>query len=158
TFSFWEDDEILPKDIRRVREKLQKTFFKKDILWRPDSPMQEKKLAELKDIPSITNDKIYKSASYQSFNNGKAVGKLPGVPPGTKMEDLVFARAEIVILQEIYPDIPPVSGILATVFSTPLSHVNLRAREWEIPNAGLRDAAKRYGALDGKMVFFEVKD
>src|SRR5262249_45763785 len=77
TYSFWEDDEIRPADIRRVRAKLNQTFFQKGIAWRPDSPMQEKKLAELGDIPTLTNDKIYKSSPYQSFNNGPPSANCP---------------------------------------------------------------------------------
>lgn len=158
TFSFWEGDAIRPDAIRRVRDKLARTFFVKDLAWRPDSPMQEQKLADLDDIPTLTNDKIYRLANYQSFNNGIAVGKLRIVPPDARVEDLVFDRGDIVVLQESYPDISPVAGILSTVFSTPLSHVNLRAREWLIPNAGLKDAARRYAALDGKTVYLEVTD
>lgn len=158
TFSFWEGDAIKPDAIRRVRDKLARTFFVKDLAWRPDSPMQEQKLADLDDIPTLTNDKIYRLANYQSFNNGIAVGKLRIVPPDARVEDLVFDRGDIVVLQESYPDISPVAGILSTVFSTPLSHVNLRAREWLIPNAGLKDAARRYAALDGKTVYLEVTD
>jgi hypothetical protein len=158
TFSFWEDDAIRAADIRRVRARLAKTFFAKEIAWRPDSPMQEQKLAELTDIPTLTNDKIYKSAEYQAFNLGRAVGKLRVIKPGTKVEDLIFDRGEIVVLMESYPDIAPVAGIISTVFSTPLSHVNLRAREWAIPNAGFKAAGTKYTALDGKMVFLEVRD
>jgi hypothetical protein len=158
TYSFWEDDQIQPDQIRHVLKRLNETFFKKNMPWRPDSPMQEQKLPLVKDIPTITNDKIYKSAPYQSFNNGQAVGKLRVIATGTKLEDLIFDRDDIVILQEAYPDIAPVAGIISTVFSTPLSHVNLRAHEWSIPNAGYKDAIKDYAKLDGKMVFLEVRD
>jgi len=158
TYSFWEGDAITARDIRRVRDKLGETFYVKELAFRPDSPRQEKRLAELRDIPTLTNDKIYKAATYQSFNNGRAVGRLRIVPPGSKLEDLVFERDDIVILQESYPDITPVAGIVSTVFSTPLSHVNLRAREWGIPNAGLKGAGTRYAPWDGKMVTLEVKD
>lgn len=159
TFSFWEGDAIRAKDVRRAREKLAATFFMgKKLKFRPDSPMQEKLLTELGDIPTITNDKIYKLANYQSFNNGTATGVLRVVPPEARYEDLVFSRDEIVVLQESYPDITPVSGIISTKFSTPLSHVNLRAKTWNIPNAGLKDAAKKYAKLAGKPVILEVRD
>lgn len=159
TFSFWEGDMIKPDDIRRARNVLLKTFWMaKKLKWRPDSPVQEKLLPQMKDIPTITNDKIYKAANYQSFNNGKATGVLRIVPPGTSYDTLVFDRDQIVILQESYPDITYVSGIIATIFSTPLSHVNLRAKAWNIPNAGIKDAGKKYAKLDGKTVILEVKD
>jgi phosphoenolpyruvate synthase/pyruvate phosphate dikinase len=158
TYSFWEGDEITAKDIRSVCARLHKTFYVQDISWRPDSPLQEKRLAELTDLRTITNDKIYKLSPYQSFNNGRAVGRLRIVPPGTKVEDLIFERDEIAVLQESYPDITPVAGIVQAVFCTPLSHVSLRAREWGIPNAGLKDVATRYAALGGKWVVLEVRD
>ena len=62
------------------------------------------------------------------------------------------------LLQESYPDITPVAGILAMQFSTPLSHVNLRAGAWGIPNAGDKKARDKYGKLDGKVVYYEVTD
>ena len=156
TFGFWEGDQIVARDVRRVKAKLEKTFFKKDLLFRPDSERQEQMLAELADLPAITNDKLYKSADYQAFNEGRAIGILCVVPPGTPFERLVFAKDEIVLLQDSYPDLVPVSGVLSTTFSTPLSHVNLRAKAWGIPNAGLRDAARRYASLHRKVVVFEV--
>lgn len=158
TFSFWEGDTIRAADIRKVRDKLQKTFYRKDIKFRPDSPEQEKKLRELADIPTITNDKIYKLSPYQAFNVGESVGKLRIVPPGTAPEKLLFDRDDIVVLQESYPDIVPVAGILTTIFCTPLSHVNLRAKEWNVPNAGLKEAVTRFRDLDGKVVYYQVGD
>jgi hypothetical protein len=51
-----------------------------------------------------------------------------------------------------------VAGVISTRFSTPLSHVNLRARAWGIPNATLKDAATRYAAMDGQFVRLEVRN
>jgi hypothetical protein len=157
-FSFWEGDKIRPDQIRQVRARLAKTFFVKELPWRPESTMQEALLPELRDMPTVTNDKLYKDVPYQAFNRGTAVGKLRIVPAGTPYESLTFARDEIVVLQESYPDLPPVAGILSTTFATPLSHVNLRARTWNVPNAGYKRAATDYAALDGKIVYLEVRD
>src|SRR6185312_12934550 len=85
-------------------------------------------------------------------------GKLHVVPLGTAYESAIFDRHDIVLLQESYPDITPVAGILATAFSTPLSHVNLRAGAWGIPNAGDKKARDKYGKLDKKWVYYEVND
>jgi hypothetical protein len=158
TFGFWEGDRIRAADVRKVSGRLRASFFSEKLLFRPDSPLQEKLLAELGELPSITNDKLYKSASYQAFNTGKATGVLRVIPQGTSPEAMLFQPGEIVILQESYPDIPPVSGVLVTEFSTPLAHVNLRAKEWGIPNAGFKGAASGYAHLDGKTVVFEVRD
>ena len=160
TMGFWEGDKIGATDILRSRKRLDETFFKKGLAYRPDSPAQQKVAAEVKrrGIPTISNDELYKASPYQAFHVGRAVGTLRIVPIGTPYESLTFARSEIVLLQESYPDITPVAGILATQFSTPLSHVNLRANAWKIPNAGDKAAREQYSALDGKVVYYEVTE
>jgi hypothetical protein len=160
TFSFWEGDKIGPDDVMRVKKRFDQTFFIKDLPFRPDSPMQQSVAADVKKrgLKTITNDEIYKAATFQAFNKGRTVGKLRIVPVGTPFESLTFERTDIVLLQESYPDITPVAGIIATQFSTPLSHVNLRAGAWRIPNAGDKKAYAKYGKLDGKVVYYEVTD
>jgi hypothetical protein len=160
TFSYWEGDKVGADDVVRTKSKLDATFFVKNLLFRPDSPMQQKVAAEVgkRGLKTITNDDIYKAAEFQAFTRGKAVGKLHVVPTGTPYDKLNYDRHDIVLLQESYPDITPVAGIIATQFSTPLSHVNLRAGAWGIPNAGDKKARERYGKLDGKVVYYEVTD
>jgi Pyruvate phosphate dikinase, AMP/ATP-binding domain len=160
TFSFWEGDKIDAPTIARVKKRIKEPFFVKDLAWRPDSPMQEKLAKDVAKagITVVTNDQIYQSASYQAFNKGVAVGRFRVVPAGTPYESLNYERTDIVLLQESYPDITVVAGILSTTFSTPLSHVNLRAGAWRIPNAGNKKARELYGALDGKVVYYEVTD
>ena len=157
TFAFWEGDKIDAAGVERVKKKLDETFFIKNLSFRPDSPAQLEVAKEVRKrgIQTLSNDQIYKGASYQAFNNGEAVGVLRVVATGTAYESLTFDRHEIVILQEAYPDIPPVAGIMSTVFSTPLAHVNLRATAWGIPNAGYVKASE-YAGLNGKHVYFKV--
>jgi len=160
TFSFWEGDKIDAAGVDRVHKRLAETFFVKTIAYRPDSPAQEIMARQVakKKIPVVTNDEIYKAADYQAFNRGWSVGRLKVVPIGTPYEELVFDRHDIALLQESYPDITPVSGILSTTFSTPLSHVNLRATAWGVPNAGYKKARAEFGKLDGKVVYYQVTD
>ncbi len=160
TFSFWEGDKIGADDVLRVKKRLAGAFFVKDLAFRPDSPMQQKVANEVarRGLKTITNDELYRTAEFQAFTKGRAVGKLRVVPLGTPYESLIFDRHDIVLLQESYPDITPVAGILATAFSTPLSHVNLRAGAWRIPNAGDKKARDKYARLDGKVVYYEVTD
>jgi hypothetical protein len=161
TLSFWEGDKIDAAGVLKVKAKLDKSFFQaKQVMFRPDSPMQEKVAKEVarKKLKTITNDDLYKAADFQAFNRGIAIGTLRVVPVGTAYEAMTFERTDIALLQESYPDITPVAGILATTFSTPLSHVNLRATSWGIPNAGDKKARDKWGKLDGKVVYYEVTD
>jgi pyruvate, water dikinase len=160
TFSFWEGDTITPKDIRSTYKKLQQTFKVAPLVYRPDSTRQENvaKLLKPYKIATINNNQIYKSQPYQAFNTGVAVGRLNIVPVGSKFENLQFAADEIVILQEAYPDISPVAGIVTSVPSTPLAHVNLRAAAWGIPNATDIYAAELYFVQQHKWVRMEVSE
>jgi hypothetical protein len=160
TYSFWEGDKIDAKTIVAVRKRIHDPFFVRDIAFRPDSPSQEKIAKDVAKagVPVLTNDQIYNTADYQAFNKGTAVGRFRVVPLGTPFDQVTFDKGDIVLLQESYPDITVVSGILSTTFSTPLSHVNLRAGAWRIPNAGNKKARELYGKLDGKIVYYEVTD
>jgi Pyruvate phosphate dikinase, AMP/ATP-binding domain len=160
TFSFWEGDTITPKDIHRSYKRLQQTFTIAKLQFRPDSSNQEKVAAQLKPykIAVINNNQIYKSLPYQAFNMGETVGTLHIVPPKADIETITFADDDIALLQTSYPDIAPVAGIITTQFSTPLSHVNLRASAWGIPNAAIKNASVDYEKLNGKPVFYAVKE
>jgi len=160
SFAFWEGDKIAAPDVLRAKQRLGETFFVKNLAFRPDSPMQQQVATEVKrrGHATVTNDEIYKAADFQAFNVGRAVGKLRIVPLGTPYESLVFGRHEIVLLQESYPDITPVAGIIATTFSTPLSHVNLRANAWGIPNAGDKKARDKLAKLEGKHIYYQVTE
>jgi hypothetical protein len=155
-FSFWESDRIQPDDIRRTRAALSQTFFVPDLAWRPDSAAQEAVAATLSDVPVVTNGELYADAPYRALNAGEAVGVLRIVPPGTPYDVLDVGMSDVVLLQTNYADLPPVAGILSTVFTTPLSHVNLRATSWGVPNAGFKQAATAYVGLDGQLVHLSV--
>lgn len=159
-FSFWEGDDISAAQIASVKQQLRSRFFIPDVLFRPDSPKQEIEAQSLRrlGVNTISNDKLYKSKTFQALNQGQAIGTLVVVPVGTAPEDLQFKRSDIVLLQESYPDIPPVAGIITSHFSTPLSHVNLRATAWGIPNAGDKKAYEHYADLAGKTVFLAVTE
>ncbi len=157
SLAFWDGDKATAAHVRLAYARMKETFYlAPKVKFRPNSNDQEAVAAELKEIPQITNDELYKAVGYQPFHKGAAVGKLRIVPKGTPYESLVFAPGEIVILPEPLTDITPVAGIISQTFSTPLSHVNLRAAAWDIPNVGLRGAAEKYAALEGKVVRFEA--
>lgn len=158
TLAFWDGDKATKEHVRLAYKRMQETFYLgAKVKFRPNSNDQEAVGLEVPEIPQLTNDALYKAVGYQPFHKGTAVGKLRilHAADGTG-ENLVFAPDEIVVLPEPLTDITPVAGIISQTFSTPLSHVNLRAAAWDIPNVGLRDAAKTYASLEGKIVKFEA--
>lgn len=160
TFSFWEGDTIQAKDIQRAYKRLGQSFKIAQFKFRPDSSSQERVADNLKPyrIPVINNNQIYQASPYQAFNAGTAIGRLVIVPPTAKVEDLSFNEDDIVLLQTSYPDISPVAGVITSQFSTPLSHVNLRAIAWGIPNATIKSAAHDFKQYENKQVFYAVTE
>jgi hypothetical protein len=158
TFAYYAGDRATPAHVKRAHERIQQTFYLADkIKFRPDSAHQEA-VAKRTGLPYILNDQLYKLADYAAFNKGTAVGTLRIVPPEIPESDLTFAEDQIVVLKAPISDITPVAGIISEEFSTPLSHLNLRAKGWRIPNVGIRDAHGKLAALDGKVVFLDARD
>lgn len=159
-FSFWEGDKITAPMVAQVASRLKESFFAPNVSFRPDSPEQElvAQQAAALGVPIVTNGELYKQSSFQAFNTGTATGRLKIVPATARYEDLDFQAEDIVILQESYPDITPVAGIITTRFSTPLAHVSLRATAWGIPNAVFPKAIEDFSALNGKIVTYRVTE
>ncbi|NVB85163.1 MAG: pyruvate, phosphate dikinase [Kofleriaceae bacterium] len=158
TFAFWDGDKATAAHVTRAYNKMKATFFLGDkVKFRPDSDYQEAIAKELTDVPVVLNDQLYRAADYVAFNQGSTIGWLRLVPPGVPESELTFEPNEIVVLHAPLADITPVAGIISEQFSTPLSHVSLRARAWGIPNIGLRDAAAKLEEWNGKQVYFAAK-
>lgn len=156
TFSFWEGDDIQVSDVQHMYRALQKHFFHADALtFRPDSADQEAVAAKLQDVPVITNDRIYRERRYQPFNTGRAVGRLEIV---RDPEVIPSDPHAVIISTGVLPDLGVVAGVISEDFSSPLSHVALRARARGIPHAGLKKASTRFARLEGTVVYIEVSE
>lgn len=157
SLAFWDGDKATPAHVRLAWKRMRETFYLADqVKFRPNSLHQEQVAEKLPELPILTNDQLYKLSGYQPFQRGSAVGKLHVVVPGASHEAPVFEPNEILLLPEPLADITPVAGIVSQGFSTPLSHVNLRAGAWGIPNIGVKDALARFSKLDGKMVYLHA--
>jgi pyruvate,water dikinase len=90
-------------------------------------------------VPIVTTDELYAKIEYQPLNLGEAVGTLRIM----KAADLATAYVsikDIVVLDAVPNDISPVAAIVTEDFQTPLSHINVLARNRHTPNMGLRGA------------------
>ncbi len=158
-FAFWEGDMGRAEYVAKAHERIQATFFDgAKVKFRPDSAWQEEVAAQLTDVPVVTNDEIYEETTWQFFNEGKRVGKLRIIDgiEDSELDKLVYDKDEILILNEAIPTLTVVSGVVSETFSTPLSHVALRARTWGIPHIGLKNASVMFKELNGKNVLLEA--
>ncbi len=160
SFAFWEGDRMQAGHVQHAYKRLKETFFEGSKLrFRPDSWEHQQVAAQLEGIPTVTNEQIYSSAPYQLFNAGERVGRLRIIDnvPDDQLANLIYKPEQILVLNEAIPTLTVVSGILTEEFSTPLSHLGLRARAWGIPHVGLKGVTERYRHLDGQMVYFKAE-
>jgi len=138
-----------------VREKLDPSL---PLFLKPANHMQEAMLAELDPLvmPRIYSHELSASARFISLNPGRAIGRLRIFD---REED--YRRAynsiewfDIIVMNRVPDDIPRVSGVINAQYTTPLSHTNVLASGWQIPNCIQIDAIKglRNAGLDGRWV------
>ncbi len=110
------------------------------------------KLTENLAINRISADEIQKNQEYLALNTGEAVGRIHIIE---KLDDTVeIGDNEILVLKKLPMSLPPVRGIIVAESSTPLSHVNILAKGWGIPNVYIKNADKLLKEYDNRWVRF----
>lgn len=138
------------------------SFAKEQLVYHPSGLSQEKiyqdNLAtfEQKQIKVVTTDDIFENLSYSPLNLGLGFGRLKIMDGGATQPPGITT---VVLFKTLPNDLSHVSGVLTETPQTPLSHVNLRAKQNDTPNAYLRNATqdKRIVALTDQLVRYEVK-
>jgi hypothetical protein len=126
-------------------------------------PTSEAVAAIVPELPAsvkiITTDELYAGVTYQALNPAESYGQVRFF----RADDLTTGAAyasfrDIVVLDSVPNEISVVMGIITGEFQTPLSHVNVLAKNRGTPNMALRgafdDPALR--ALEGKWVRLTV--
>lgn len=105
-------------------------------------------------IPYILSDTLYENFDYIPFNKGKSYGIL------RLTQQSQYDISDIAFFRTIPNTLSHISGIITEIPQTPLSHINLIARQNNIPNAYIRDPLKIKSIqdLDNMYVHFIVKD
>jgi rifampicin phosphotransferase len=144
TWELWEGDLANAEHIKTANDVINKSFFQK-VYYKPNSIRQEDVSANL-GIDRVTQDELNKNQEYLALNTGKTVGRVHIID---KLDDTVeIGDNEIIILKELPVSLPPVRGIIVAKPSTPLSHINILAKGWNIPNVYIKDADKLFKEYD----------
>ncbi len=153
TFEFWEGD-LIPADlIQLAYDVVNKSFFA-PVAFKPNSLRQEEATSTLAGMQRVLQSDIAKEQAYQALNIAKGLGRIHIIP---KLDDHVeIGSNEILVLDEVPIQLPPVAGIITSQPSTPLSHINLLAKGWGIPNAYIKNAKELLKQYDGWWVSFET--
>ncbi|CAN5833668.1 hypothetical protein BH24ACI1_BH24ACI1_20760 [soil metagenome] len=160
TFELLEGDLANADLIKLAYDTINKTFFE-EVAYKPNSIRQDDATATL-GIRRISADEIQKNQEYLALNTGKAVGRIHIID---KLDDTVeIGDNEILILKELPISLPQVRGIIVAKPSTPLSHVNILAKGWGVPNVYIKDADKLFKeydtfwvSLDAKLTDYDLK-
>jgi rifampicin phosphotransferase len=154
TFEFWEGDLIPTEQIKQTSDIINKTFFEA-VAYKPNSIRQDEASAGIAGMQRISQSEITKEQDYQALNQARGIGRIHIIP---KLDDSVeIGYNEILVLNEVPITLPPVAGIIVTQPSTPLSHINLLAKSWGVPNAYIKNAQELFKEYDGKWIIFETK-
>src|SRR2546423_4621380 len=155
TYEFWEGDLVPPDQIKLASDVINKTFFTR-VAYKPNSNRQEEASANL-GIDRVLQAEISKNQEYEPLNVAKGLGRIHIIP---KLDDHVeIGFNEILVLDEVPVTLPSsgVAGIITTKPSTPLSHINLLAKGWGIPNAYIKNAQELFKPYNGWWVELDVR-
>ncbi|MEZ5345039.1 MAG: PEP/pyruvate-binding domain-containing protein [Pyrinomonadaceae bacterium] len=153
TFEFWEGDLIPAAQIKDTYDVINRTFYEK-VAFKPNSTRHDELTAKMK-IDRVTSADISNNQEYLALNTAKGVGRVH-IIDDINDETVEIGYNEIIVLNEVPLNLPPVAGIIISKPSTPLSHVNLLAKGWGVPNAYIKDADKLLREYDGRWIEFEA--
>ena len=152
-------EEMLREFYGVVRKMVDPIF---PVLLKPANHLQEGYLASLDktEIPRILAHDLFSSSKFSALHPGTTVGRLRCF-----MNEAEYAASratiewhDIIVMAKVPEDIPRVGGIINAEHVTPLSHTNVLASGWKIPNCiqiGIFDRIRKEG-LNEKWVRFEV--
>ena len=154
TFEFWEGDLIPNDQIKLTAEVIGKSFFT-PVAFKPNSIRQDEASLSIPGLARVLQSDINKEQDYQALNVAKGVGRVHVI---RKLDDHVeIGYNEILVLDEVPIQLPPVAGIITSQPSTPLSHINLLAKGWGVPNAYIKNAHELFKQYDTWWVTFETR-
>ena len=153
-FEFWEGDTIPVEQIKLAADVIKQTFFA-PVAFKPNSSRQDEASSGIAELARVTQSDIAKEQEYQPLNLAKGLGRIHIIPKLDEHVEIGFN--EILVLDEVPVNLPPVAGIITTKPSTPLSHINLLAKSWGVPNAYVKNAQDLFRQYDGWWVSFETK-
>src|SRR5204862_6441018 len=122
---------------------------------KPNSLRQEQVSANIPGLQRVLQTDISKEQDYQALNVAKALGRIHVIPKLDEHVEIGFN--EILVLDEVPVQLPPVAGIITTKPSTPLSHINLLAKGWGIPNVYIKNAQELFKQYNGWWVEFDAR-
>ncbi len=134
------------------------------LLLKPANHRQEEELSAISEqrVPRVLSHELFGNRTRTPLNPGEAIGRLRFFRSHEEYAASAagLGWADVVAMPRLPDDVPRVAGFLNTAPTTPLSHTNVLASGWGIPNAIVRDLAPLVDAegLDGAWVRYRVRE
>ncbi|PAK91938.1 pyruvate, phosphate dikinase [Stenotrophomonas rhizophila] len=154
TYEFWEGDKLTAALLRQTDE-VVRASFRDPIRFKTNSTQHEQLASSMK-LPFVSQEALLREQRFLPLNTGKAEGRLRIVRTEAQLRTL--SPRDIPVLDEVPIALAPVAGLVTQRPSTLLSHVNLLAKGWGIPNVYVRDAQNALRQYDGRWVALEVSN
>lgn len=133
------------------------SFLGGALRFHPTSLEQAARAAELPArIPRVTTDELWQGISYQALNLGETYARVRIIDAADLATTYVSPR-ELVVLDRVPDDLTVVAGTITEQHQTPLSHVNVLARQRGTPNMALVDAQARFAPYADRWVRLTVR-
>ncbi|MFT6336960.1 MAG: hypothetical protein ACI86M_000980 [Saprospiraceae bacterium] len=113
----------------------------------------DKELFDESRVPILLEEDVYADIDYLALNVSEGFGFFRQMT----LDETPNSR-DVVLYDAVPNALPRVGGILTSFVQTPLSHVNLRAIQDNLPNAYIRDplAIDTIASLIGKYIYYKV--
>jgi len=161
TVEFWPTDPVAFRFVEKAYELIAASmpYVDGNIAYHPASETQRQLMrTEQEDFDSshvrvIDTEELFASLVYSGLNTAETYGRLRLI---TGSETLSIR--DIPIFRTIPNDLTHVAGIMTEIPQTPLSHINLKAKQNNTPNAYIKDAGQhpQIAPLIGQNVYYKV--
>lgn len=161
TMEFWPTDPVSFEHIETAYEMVaENTPFIERLVYHAPSETQRQVVSDHQEdfdrsfVHLIETDELFENVEYSPMNQEEAFGRLVLADGGKTL-----SARDIVIFRDLPNDLTYVSGIITEVPQTPLSHVNLKARQNDTPNAFIANASTHPDLVPflGQNVFYAVR-
>ncbi|GAB3143304.1 hypothetical protein GCM10027258_30060 [Amycolatopsis stemonae] len=130
------------------------------LLFKPANQLQERLVREIpaNELPRVFAHELFSTAPFVALNPGTATGRLRAFRSEAEYRAATLDWSDIIVMDRVPDDVPRLAGIVNARHTTPLSHTNVLATGWRIPNAvqlGALAEVERRG-LDGRWVEYTV--
>jgi len=163
TMEFWPSDPVSHPFVQKAYDLISRAlpWLEMRLAYHPASQTQRTlfktertqfEAAQRDRLHLITTEELFGQTSYTLLNPGVGYGRLVIHDTSTTL-----SARDVVIFRTLPNEITRTAGIITEAAQTPLSHINLKAKQNDTPNAFIKNATTdpRITALLGKNVRFE---